>query len=239
MRRQLTDYIVLHCSATPSTADIGAAEIRQWHKARGWDDIGYHFVIRRDGEVEEGRPVEEVGSHVKNHNANSVGLCLVGGVDVRSRPKDNFTAAQWKALKGLLADLQARFPRSFVIGHRDFPGVAKACPCFDAIDWARVNGLRAAARFRPVTASMLRAIKREMEEGDEQDDVVTKPATGPGKWLAAILGSGGAGSLAGFGYGMDWLSLLVLMSGLACITCGVLLAIGHERRERLWDRLFG
>ncbi len=239
MRRRSTDYIVLHCSATPPTADIGAAEIRQWHKAKGWDDIGYHLVIRRNGAVEEGRSLEEIGSHVRNHNASSVGICLVGGVDARQRPRNNFTAAQWSALKNRLADLQSRFPSGRVIGHRDFPGVTKACPCFDAIDWAEANGFRVAARFQPVRASMLRAVRREVEDSNEFDNVVSVPVTGPGKWLAAILGSGGAGSLAGFGYGMDWLSLLVLILGLASITCGVLLAIGRERRERLWDRLFG
>lgn len=238
MRRRSTDYIVLHCSATPSTANVGAVEIRQWHQARGWSDIGYHFVIRRDGEVERGRSLDEVGSHVRNYNAKSIGICLVGGVDARQRPKNNFTVAQWSALKTLLTDLQPRFPSSRIIGHRDFPGVSKACPCFDAVDWAKANGFRAAARLQLVTTSVLRAIRHEIEDDDEADDTPSASATGPGKWLAAILGSGGAGSLAGFGYGMDWLSLLVLMLGLASVTCGVLLAIGHERRERLWDRLF-
>ena len=197
MRRRSTDYIVLHCSATPPAADIGAAEIRQWHKAKGWDDIGYHLVIRRNGAVEEGRSLEEIGSHVRNHNASSVGICLVGGVDARQRPRTNFTAAQWSALKNRLADLQSRFPSGRVIGHRDFPGVTKACPCFDAIDWAEANGFRVAARFQPVTTSMLRAVRREVEDSDEIDNVASVPVTGPGKWLAAILGSGGAGSLAG------------------------------------------
>lgn len=66
-----------------------------------------------------------------------------------------------------------------------------------------------------------------------------RPPTGPGKWLTAIVGSGGVGSLSGFGYGMEWPSLLIFMLGLITVTCGVLLAIGHERREKLWDRLFG
>lgn len=239
MQRRSTDYIVLHCSATPPAADIGAPEIRQWHMAKGWSDIGYHFVIRRNGEVEAGRPVGVIGSHVKGYNAVSVGVCLVGGVDSRQRPKNNFTAAQWSAAQRLLPELQSRYPGSMVIGHRDFPDVAKACPCFDAIAWAGRNGLRAAPRLRPVSASMLRAIRREIEDGDEADDARSTAATGPAKWLTAIAGSGGAGSLAGFGYGMDWLSLLVFMLGLIAVTCGVLLAIGRKRRERLWDRLFG
>ncbi|QIG49576.1 hypothetical protein G5V57_18770 [Nordella sp. HKS 07] len=239
MRRRSTDYIVLHCSATPPTADIGVLEIRRWHKAKGWSDIGYHFVIRRNGDIEEGRPAGDIGSHVKNQNAISVGLCLIGGVDTRQRPRNNFTDEQWSALRRLLAELQSRYPHSLVIGHRDFPDVAKACPCFDAIAWAGKNGFRAAPRFRPVSASVLRAIRRETEDGDEADETEAIAKTGPGKWLTAIAGSGGVGSLAGVGYGMDWLSLLIFMLGLTTATCGVLLAIGHERREKLWDRLFG
>ncbi|MGL5965359.1 MAG: N-acetylmuramoyl-L-alanine amidase, partial [Fusobacteriaceae bacterium] len=80
-KRGSTDHIVIHCSATKPTMDIGVRDIRMWHKQQGWLDVGYHFIIKRDGTIEEGRPVDVVGSHVKNHNSNSVGVCLVGGVD--------------------------------------------------------------------------------------------------------------------------------------------------------------
>lgn len=251
MIRRSTDYLVIHCAATPPSADIGAAEIRQWHKAKGWSDIGYHFVIRRNGKVELGRPENLVGSHVQGHNRNSLGICLVGGTDARQRPENNFTAEQWASLQTLLMRLTGKYPRATILGHRDFPGVHKACPCFDAIKWAADLGLPAAKRMRPVTASMLmETAAPETEDGDEADpgegsypeipDNSDDPApTGPGKWLTAILGSGGVGSLAGVGYGMEWMSLLVLMGGLVVITCGVLIAIGRERRERLWDGLFG
>ena len=239
MLRRSTDYIVLHCSATPGTLDIGAAEIRQWHIAKGWDDIGYAWVIRRDGAIEPGRPENQVGSHVKGHNAISLGVCLVGGVDARQRPENNFTPAQWASLKQLLSELQARYPRAVILGHRDFQGVAKACPCFNAIDWARKNGFRAAQPMRRVTAPMLRAIKTEIEDGDEQDGLAPSNGTGAGKWATAVFGSGGFGLLGGFGYGMDWLSLTAMMLGLIFLVCMALVLMGYERRERLWDRIVG
>lgn len=240
MIRRSTDYLVLHCSATPPKLDIGVNEIRQWHKAKGWNDIGYHYVIRRDGKVEPGRPENQVGSHVKGHNANSMGVCLVGGTDARQKPQDNFTAQQWASLQTLLMRLTGRYPRAVILGHRDFPGVAKACPCFNAIDWARGLGLPAARPMRVVTASMLRAIRVEIEDSDEQDDDLGDgEPTGGGKWLTAVLGSGGVGSLAGFGYGMDWLGILVFMGILVGITIIAFIAMGRERRERLWDRIVG
>jgi N-acetylmuramoyl-L-alanine amidase len=77
--REIT-HIVMHCTATPGTADIGAAEVNRWHLQRGWSGIGYHFVIRRNGTVEAGRPIEKKGAHVAGFNAKSVGISLAGGV---------------------------------------------------------------------------------------------------------------------------------------------------------------
>jgi N-acetylmuramoyl-L-alanine amidase len=123
--------------------DIGAKEIRQWHKERGWADIGYHYVIRRDGTVEKGRAEAKVGAHVAGHNKDSIGICLVGGIDERTlSPEDNYTPEQWEALENLLHKLVQKYPDANVIGHRDFPGVAKACPCFDAEPWAASRGFR-------------------------------------------------------------------------------------------------
>lgn len=141
MKRKSTGWLVVHCSATRAIQDVGAADIRRWHKAMGWADIGYHYVIRRSGKVEAGRPVDNVGSHVAGHNANSVGICLVGGLNnVTFRPENNYTPQQWTALKKLLGDLLKRYPKARVLGHRDFPRVKKACPCFNAKVWAKRNG---------------------------------------------------------------------------------------------------
>lgn len=145
MRRQ-TNYIVVHCSATGPNADIGADEIDQMHKNRGWNGIGYHAVIRRSGVVEFGRPFDDTGAHVKGHNFQSVGVCLVGGVDITG-PVKNFTIPQMDSLRALVTTLVYAYPGAIVLGHRDLSpdadgdGVVerhewlKDCPCFDVRDW--------------------------------------------------------------------------------------------------------
>lgn len=144
--RHTTDYIVIHCAATRAAMDVGVKEIRQWHKQRGWSDIGYHFVIRRNGKIERGRAENQVGAHVANHNHNTIGVCLVGGLGEGKGwpPENNFTEAQWAALRTLCVSLIGRYPGATILGHRDFPYVGKACPSFDARAWARGNGLPAA-----------------------------------------------------------------------------------------------
>lgn len=136
-KRGFTDHIVIHCAATKPSMDIGLREIRMWHKQQGWLDVGYHFIIRRDGTVEEGRPIDVVGSHVKNHNSNSVGVCLVGGVDEKMKPEANYTDAQWASLVAVVSDLQAKYPTASVKGHNEFDA-GKACPSFNVQKWAAV-----------------------------------------------------------------------------------------------------
>ncbi|MFA0142564.1 N-acetylmuramoyl-L-alanine amidase [Vibrio kanaloae] len=122
-------FITVHCSATPSEQDVHVADIRRWHKKRGWRDVGYHFVIRRNGDVELGRPLSQTGAHVKGHNKGNIGVCMVGGCNSELQPEDNFTLAQRKALFGLVTALQEQFLISDenVKGHKDW-GVNKACP---------------------------------------------------------------------------------------------------------------
>lgn len=145
--RTATDLLVVHCSATRPTQDIGVRDITQWHIQRGFDTVGYHYVIRRNGEVERGRPENAVGAHVRGHNVNSIGICLAGGVDNAGKPANNFTAAQFVALHQLLDELRKRYPEARVLGHRDLSpdrngdGVIspnefiKACPSFDVATW--------------------------------------------------------------------------------------------------------
>lgn len=141
MNRKSTNWLVIHCSATRAVMDVGVADIRKWHMAQGWADIGYHYVIRRSGKVETGRPLDSIGSHVKGHNANSVGICLVGGLNNDTfKPENNFTPQQWESLVRLLKTLTAKYPKAKVLGHRDFPNVHKACPGFNAKPWAKKNG---------------------------------------------------------------------------------------------------
>lgn len=141
--RNRTEFIVIHCSATDDGVDIGAAEIDKWHRAKGWAMIGYHLVIRRDGTVEAGRALELTGAHVEGWNSKSVGVCLVGGVeaDDMNRARNNFTAAQWIALERVARQLRGRWPAAKICGHRDFPGVRKACPSFDVAEWLGRVGL--------------------------------------------------------------------------------------------------
>lgn len=142
-KRTRTDFIVVHCSATTEKQNIGAAEIDKWHRKQGWKCIGYNFVIRRDGTVEEGRDVDVVGAHVSGFNDVSVGICMVGGVDANDVTKavNNFTQKQFDSLKELLIDLKILYPNAKIQGHRDFPGVKKACPCFSVEGWLQTVGL--------------------------------------------------------------------------------------------------
>lgn len=128
--------IIIHCSATPEGRDYTVAQIRDWHvKGNGWKDIGYHFVIYRDGSVHAGRPIEQIGAHTKNHNAHSIGICYIGGCAATKNgkgeypPKDTRTPEQRKALKQLVKELLAKYPGATVHGHNEFAN--KACPSFD------------------------------------------------------------------------------------------------------------
>jgi len=137
--REITSVIV-HCSATSPEMDIGVGTIRKWHtdpkpNGRGWSDIGYHRVIRRSGVAEIGRPLERVGAHAYGHNSNSIGVCLVGGVSEDGDPENNFTNFQFETLRRMLLQFKDTYPIRTVLGHKDLPGVRKACPCFDVREW--------------------------------------------------------------------------------------------------------
>ncbi len=141
------NLIVVHCSATPPTLDVGVDWIRSVHRQKGYADVGYHHVVRRDGRREAGRAEQRIGAHVYGHNHNSIGVCLVGGVDAGGKAEANFTPAQYVALEQLLRELKARYPDARICGHRDLSpdtnrnGKAdrhewlKECPCFDVAAW--------------------------------------------------------------------------------------------------------
>ena len=132
----------MHCSATPEGKDFSIDQIRQWHKNRGFEDIGYHYVVYRDGSVHAGRPENTVGAHCVGHNSISVGVCYIGGVDVDGNtPKDTRTAAQKTALRNLLISLSKKYhlKKGSIHRHRDF--AKKACPSFDATNEYKSIGL--------------------------------------------------------------------------------------------------
>ena len=127
--RKITE-IIIHCTATPAGRDVTAKDVTAWHRERGFRTIGYHYLVGLRGNVESGRPEHETGAHCKGHNACSIGVAYVGGLNAAGEPADTRTEAQKMALKRLVADLRQRYPGASVHGHREF--AAKACPCFDA-----------------------------------------------------------------------------------------------------------
>ena len=131
-RRQI-DGIVIHCTATKPDVDWTAADVRNVHKKKGWSDIGYHYLIRLDGRIELGRDVDIIGAHVEGHNAHTIGVCYVGGLDRNGKPYDTRTENQKASLLSLLMMLRKTYPKAVIKGHRDYPNVKKACPCFNAI----------------------------------------------------------------------------------------------------------
>lgn len=138
-QRTETTLLIVHCSATKPSMDWGVREIRQSHKERGFLDIGYHYVIKRDGTIEEGRDVDSIGAHCEGKNYTSVGICLVGGVNDKMKPDANFTAEQMASLGSLRWELHTKYPNALLRAHHDF--AAKACPSFDLGHWMETGEL--------------------------------------------------------------------------------------------------
>lgn len=136
-KRTKTNAIFIHCADTPPTMDIGWREINQWHvRDNGWSAVGYHVVIRRDGTIEAGRPLDTVGAHVASRNSDSVGVCLIGGKGAYAgmNPEKHFTKEQLASLVAVVKELQETYPGAEVLGHRD-ADKGKQCPSFDAKNW--------------------------------------------------------------------------------------------------------
>lgn len=131
--RKRTEEIIIHCAATRPSQDIDARDIDRWHRDKGWMKIGYHFVVKRDGSIQIGRDLEDVGAHARGHNSYSVGICMVGGLNDDGNPEGDFTDAQWEMLRILVDGLQTRYPDAKVIGHNEIS--EKACPSFDVGEW--------------------------------------------------------------------------------------------------------
>lgn len=123
--------IIVHCSATPEGKDFTVDNIRQWHLERGFSDIGYHYVIYRDGTIHKGRDESKIGAHCTGHNSYSIGVCYIGGCTSDGEtPKDTRTDAQKTSLLSLLRELKRKYPKASIHSHKDF--AKKACPSFDA-----------------------------------------------------------------------------------------------------------
>lgn len=139
-------YLIVHCSATRPGLDIGVEEITRWHvDERGFTDIGYHYVLRRSGAIENGRSLSLQGAHAYGYNSSSVGICLIGGVDYDDLPTQNFTESQYSSLRIVLKALRLIFPNAHICGHRDLKTkhpTLKTCPCFDVRNWLILSQFR-------------------------------------------------------------------------------------------------
>ena len=122
--------IIVHCTATPADRHVTTTDVDKWHRQRGFNSIGYHYLIYLDGSIHRGRDIKQIGAHCLGHNANSIGVCYVGGLDHNNQPLDTRTTAQRNSLLKLLRQLKTSSPKATIHGHRDF--AAKECPCFDA-----------------------------------------------------------------------------------------------------------
>lgn len=153
------NQIVIHCSATRHTDDnIDRDEIRRMHvEGNGWSDIGYHWVIRRDGTVQKGRPLARSGAHAKGYNTYSIGICLIGGLADNGLPTEgihHFTIEQQLSLAFLVNETRKHFNITSVVGHRELPDVKKLCPTFHVPLWLDTIPLMVAkmefAEYHPV-----------------------------------------------------------------------------------------
>lgn len=130
-------YIVVHCTATPTNTTLESIR-KFWKEQRGWGDTpGYHFLIQRDGTIVKLLDEKKNSNGVYNHNSESINIAYIGGIDKDGKPQDNRSDAQKHAMFDKIVELTEKYPKAEVLGHRDFPGVAKACPCFDVRDWLK------------------------------------------------------------------------------------------------------
>ena len=133
-------FIVVHCTDTRVGQKVTMKDIRDWHLARNFADIGYHWVIDQQGRILKGRDEQLAGAHVRHYNQHAIGVCYIGGKNDQGQRADTRTPQQKAALWFLLKELKAHYPQAKITGHRDFPNVSKLCPCFDAqTEYASLN----------------------------------------------------------------------------------------------------
>ncbi|WEK00616.1 MAG: N-acetylmuramoyl-L-alanine amidase [Candidatus Sphingomonas phytovorans] len=134
-------YLTIHCAATPEGRDVKAGTISAWDIAK-FGQVSYHQVVELDGRAVRTLPDDKRGAHTGGHNTGNIGICYVGGVDRDNKaPKDTRTPAQKATLKSLVIAYRALYPGLIVLGHRDWPNVAKACPSFDVAAWLKAEGI--------------------------------------------------------------------------------------------------
>lgn len=128
-------FLTIHCAATPEGRHIDAATICQWDQAK-FGQTSYHWIVELDGNTVRTLRDDQKGAHVGMHNTGNIGVCYVGGMDAHmASPKDTRTSEQKAAMRKIVQDYQSRYPHISILGHRDWPGVHKACPSFDVKVW--------------------------------------------------------------------------------------------------------
>ena len=214
------DTIIIHCTATRpnfwqgKSAQQKTDEVRRWHvEDRGWSDIGYHYLIDRDGTLVEGRPLERTGAHAKGHNTGSVGISLFGGHggNVADQIEDNFTEDQDRALRELMDRLKAEHPITKIIGHNEVAN--KACPTFVVRDWL---AKAPAAVQAPMVASQQR----------------TRPAQSRTVQTTVAQGVSAAGGAVAALQALDGTAQIVVLVG--CFVFGAMAMFILKERLRAW-----
>lgn len=129
-------FIVVHCTATPTNTTLESIK-KYWKEQRGWDTPGYHYFIKRDGSIIQLLDEKKNSNGVYAHNSACINIAYLGGIDKEGKPLDNRSDAQKHAMFDKIVELTERYPKAEVLGHRDFPNVSKACPCFDVREWLK------------------------------------------------------------------------------------------------------
>jgi N-acetylmuramoyl-L-alanine amidase len=129
LKKKEIKFLIVHCSDTPDEENLRATDIHKMHLDFGWEGIGYHKVICRNGDVDNGRPEYWIGAHTYGKNNTSLGVCLIG--------RNKFTDIQFLSLKSLLIEWKKKYPNSTILGHRDAINTKKTCPNFNVNEWCR------------------------------------------------------------------------------------------------------
>ena len=218
------DEIIIHCTATRpdwwtgTSAQVKTNEVRNWHTSKGWSDIGYHYLIDRDGTVVTGRPLDRTGAHVKGHNTGTVGISLFGGFGGSAGDSfaDNFTEDQERALLDLIAKLKADYPSiTKISGHNQY--AAKACPCFSVPAW--LKKAQSPKMKPPVDTEKLASVRTSAVQSKTLQASVVQGASAVGGAVAAFQA-------------LDGTAQIIAMTG--CVVTALLAMFILKERLKAW-----
>lgn len=216
--------IIIHCTATRpdwwtgTSAQVKTNEVRNWHTSKGWSDIGYHYLIDRDGTVVTGRPLDRTGAHVKGHNTGTVGISLFGGFGGSAGDSfaDNFTEDQERALLDLIAKLKADYPSiTKISGHNQY--AAKACPCFSVPAW--LKKAQSPKMKPPVDTEKLASVRTSAVQSKTLQASVVQGASAVGGAVAAFQA-------------LDGTAQIIAMTG--CVVIALLAMFILKERLKAW-----